>query len=88
MTVRFAVTRRVDRLSRSLLDFSKMIASFDERGVSFVSITESFNTSTPSGRLFLGMLASFAQYERDVGIERTRDKIAISKKNGLWMGGP
>jgi hypothetical protein len=79
---------KVDRLTRSLTDFSKIIEVLDRAGASFVSITQSFNTTTSMGRLTLNMLLSFAQFEREVTGERIRDKIAASKKRGLWMGGP
>ena len=81
------VVYKVDRLSRSLADFSKMVDTFDKHGVSFVSITQQFNTSTSMGRLTLNVLLSFAQFEREVTGERIRDKIAASKKKGIWMGG-
>ncbi len=81
------VVYKVDRLSRSLGDFSKMVDTFDEHEVSFASITQQFNTSTSMGRLTLNVLLSFAQFEREVTGERIRDKIAASKKKGLWMGG-
>jgi len=81
------VVYKVDRLSRSLADFSKMVESFDQFEVSFVSITQQFNTSTSMGRLTLNVLLSFAQFEREVTGERIRDKIAASKKKGMWMGG-
>ena len=81
------VVYKVDRLTRSLLDFSKLIEAFDRAGVSFVSITQSFNTTTSMGRLTLNMLLSFAQFEREVTAERIRDKIAASKAKGMWMGG-
>ena len=82
------VVYKVDRLSRSLADFSKMVELFDQYGASFVSITQQFNTSTSMGRLTLNVLLSFAQFEREVTGERIRDKFAASKKKGLWMGGP
>jgi site-specific DNA recombinase len=82
------VVYKVDRLTRSLADFAKIVERFDAQGVSFVSVTQSFNTTTSMGRLTLNVLLSFAQFEREVGAERTRDKIAASKKKGLWMGGP
>jgi site-specific DNA recombinase len=82
------VVYKVDRLTRALADFAKIVDRFDARGVSFVSVTQSFNTTTSMGRLTLNVLLSFAQFEREVGAERTRDKIAASKKKGLWMGGP
>ena len=82
-----AVVYKVDRLTRSLADFSKIVSVFDSRGVSFVSITQQFNTTTSMGRLTLNMLLSFAQFEREVTGERIRDKVAASKKKGMWMGG-
>ena len=81
------VVYKVDRLTRSLLDFSRLVEAFDKAGVSFVSITQSFNTTTSMGRLTLNMLLSFAQFEREVTAERIRDKIAASKAKGMWMGG-
>lgn len=81
------VVYKVDRLSRSLHDFAKMVELFDQKGVSFVSVTQQFNTSTSMGRLTLNMLLSFAQFEREVTAERIRDKFAASKKKGMWMGG-
>lgn len=78
---------KVDRLSRSLADFAQLIQSFDEHNVSFVSITQQFNTSSSMGRLTLNVLLSFAQFEREVTSERIRDKIAASKRKGMWMGG-
>ncbi len=78
---------KVDRLTRSLTDFAKIVESFDAHQVSFVSITQQFNTTTSMGRLTLNMLLSFAQFEREVTGERIRDKIAASKKKGMWMGG-
>ncbi|MEY4966790.1 MAG: hypothetical protein RL274_2373 [Pseudomonadota bacterium] len=82
------VVYKVDRLTRSLTDFAKLVDLFDQHGVSFVSITQSFNTTTSMGRLTLNVLLSFAQFEREVIGERVRDKIAASKRKGLWMGGP
>jgi len=79
---------KIDRLTRSLTDFSKIVEVMDNAGASFVSITQSFNTTTSMGRLTLNMLLSFAQFEREVTGERIRDKIAASKKKGMWMGGP
>ncbi len=79
---------KIDRLTRSLSDFSKIVEVMDAAGASFVSITQSFNTTTSMGRLTLNMLLSFAQFEREVTGERIRDKIAASKKKGMWMGGP
>jgi site-specific DNA recombinase len=81
------VVYKVDRLTRSLLDFAKLVEAFDKASVSFVSITQSFNTTTSMGRLTLNMLLSFAQFEREVTAERIRDKIAASKAKGMWMGG-
>jgi site-specific DNA recombinase len=78
---------KVDRLTRSLLDFALLVQAYDKAGTSFVSITQSFNTTTSMGRLTLNMLLSFAQFEREVTAERIRDKIAASKQRGLWMGG-
>jgi site-specific DNA recombinase len=79
---------KIDRLTRSLTDFAKIVEVLDRAGASFVSITQSFNTTTSMGRLTLNMLLSFAQFEREVTGERIRDKIAASKKKGIWMGGP
>jgi DNA invertase Pin-like site-specific DNA recombinase len=81
------VVYKVDRLTRSLGDFAKIVEVFDRRGASFVSVTQQFNTTTSMGRLTLNMLLSFAQFEREVTGERIRDKIAASKKKGMWMGG-
>jgi site-specific DNA recombinase len=81
------VVYKVDRLTRALSDFAKLVEVFDRRGVSFVSITQQFNTTTSMGRLTLNVLLTFAQFEREVTGERIRDKIAASKKKGLWMGG-
>ena len=81
------VVYKVDRLTRSLADFAKIVEVFDASAVSFVSITQAFNTTTSMGRLTLNVLLSFAQFEREVTGERIRDKIAASKKKGLWMGG-
>ncbi|HUV04859.1 MAG TPA: recombinase family protein, partial [Armatimonadota bacterium] len=81
------VVYKIDRLTRSLFDFAKIVEAFDARGVSFVSITQQFNTTTSMGRLTLNVLLSFAQFEREVAGERIRDKIAASKKKGMWMGG-
>ncbi|MCW2349163.1 recombinase family protein [Sphingobium sp. B12D2B] len=79
---------KIDRLTRALSDFAKIVEILDKAGASFVSITQSFNTTTSMGRLTLNMLLSFAQFEREVTGERIRDKIAASKRKGLWMGGP
>jgi site-specific DNA recombinase len=81
------VTYKIDRLTRSLADFAKITEIFDARGVSFVSVTQQFNTTTSMGRLTLNVLLSFAQFEREVTGERIRDKIAASKKKGMWLGG-
>ncbi len=81
------VVYKVDRLTRSLIDFAKIVEVFDAQGASFVSVTQAFNTTTSMGRLTLNVLLSFAQFEREVTGERIRDKIAASKKRGLWMGG-
>jgi site-specific DNA recombinase len=81
------VVYKVDRLTRSLADFAKLVELFDKRGVSFVSVTQQFNTTTSMGRLTLNVLLSFAQFEREVTSERIRDKIAASKRKGLWVGG-
>lgn len=82
------VVYKVDRLTRSLADFAKIVEILDARGASFVSVTQAFNTTTSMGRLTLNVLLSFAQFEREVTGERIRDKIAASKKKGMWMGGP
>jgi site-specific DNA recombinase len=82
------VVYKVDRLTRSLVDFAKLVELFDGHGVSFVSVTQQFNTTTSMGRLTLNVLLSFAQFEREVTSERIRDKIAASKRKGLWVGGP
>lgn len=81
------VVYKVDRLTRSLLDFAKLVEAFDTAGTSFVSVTQSFNTTNSMGRLTLNMLLSFAQFEREVTAERIRDKLAASKAKGMWMGG-
>jgi DNA invertase Pin-like site-specific DNA recombinase len=81
------VVYKIDRLSRSIFDFAKIVELFDKYNVSFVSVTQSFNTSTSSGKLMLNMLLSFAQYERELTGERIRDKFASSLKKGIWMGG-
>src|SRR5947209_5330871 len=82
------VVYKVDRLTRSLADFAKLVELFDAHDVSFVSVTQQFNTTTSMGRLTLNVLLSFAQFEREVTSERIRDKIAASKRKGLWVGGP
>ncbi|WP_353067627.1 recombinase family protein [Tunturibacter psychrotolerans] len=76
-----------DRLTRALSDFAKIVDAFDKQGVSFVTVTQQFNTTTSMGRLTLNVLLSFAQFEREVTGERIRDKVAASKKKGMWMGG-
>lgn len=81
------VVYKIDRLSRSLTDFAKLVNVFDRNGVTLVSVTQSFNTTTSMGRLTLNILLSFAQFEREVIAERVRDKIAASKAKGIWMGG-
>src|ERR1700680_2072372 len=85
--VDIVVCYKVDRLTRSLADFAKIVEIFDAKGVSFVSVTQQFNTTTSMGRLTLNVLLSFAQFEREVTGQRIRDKIAASKKKGMWMGG-
>jgi site-specific DNA recombinase len=81
------VVYKIDRLSRSLVDFSRLVEVFDQHKVTFVSVTQSFNTTTSMGRLTLNVLLSFAQFEREVIGERIRDKFAASRKRGIWMGG-
>jgi DNA invertase Pin-like site-specific DNA recombinase len=81
------VVYKVDRLTRSLADFAKLVELFDAYGVSFISVTQAFNTTTSMGRLTLNMLLSFAQFEREVTGERIRDKVAASKRKGIWMAG-
>ena len=85
--IQVLVVYKVDRLTRSISDFTKLVELFDAHGVSFVSVTQQFNTTTSMGRLTLNVLLSFAQFEREVTAERIRDKIAASKRKGLWMGG-
>ena len=85
--VDIVVVYKIDRLTRSLADFSKMVEVFERQGVSFVSVTQQFNTTTSMGRLMLNVLLSFAQFEREVTGERIRDKIAASKRKGIWVGG-
>ena len=85
--VDIVVVYKIDRLSRSLMDFAKLVEIFDRRSVTFVSVTQSFNTTTSMGRLTLNILLSFAQFERELSSERIRDKIAASRKKGIWMGG-
>jgi DNA invertase Pin-like site-specific DNA recombinase len=81
------VVYKIDRLSRALMDFAKLVEAFDRRNVTFVSVTQAFNTTTSMGRLTLNILLSFAQFEREVIGERIRDKFAASRKKGMWMGG-
>src|SRR5919201_441593 len=88
VTIDIVLVYKVDRLTRSLADFAKLIELFDAHAVSFVSVTQSFNTSSSMGRLTLNVLLSFAQFERELIGERVRDKIAASKRKGLWVGGP
>jgi site-specific DNA recombinase len=85
--VDIVVTYKVDRLSRSLLDFARIMATFDARNVSFVSVTQQFNTTSSMGRLTLNILLSFAQFEREIISERTRDKVAATRRKGKWSGG-
>jgi DNA invertase Pin-like site-specific DNA recombinase len=85
--INVVVVYKIDRLTRSLADFVRMVEVFDANEVSFVSVTQQFNTTTSMGRLTLNVLLSFAQFEREVTAERIRDKIAASKRKGLWMGG-
>jgi len=81
------VVYKIDRLSRSLADFAKLVELFDEQRVTFVSVTQSFNTTTSMGRLTLNILLSFVQFERELAGERVRDKIASARQRGIWMGG-
>ena len=81
------VVYKIDRLSRALMDFARLVEVFDRCGVTFVSVTQSFNTTTSMGRLTLNVLLSFAQFEREVIGERIRDKVAASRRRGMWMGG-
>src|SRR5213592_2172553 len=81
------VVYKVDRLTRSLADFAKLVELFEAQGVSFVSVTQQFNTTTSMGRLTLNVLLSFAQFERELASERVRDKLAASRKKGKWTGG-
>ena len=81
------VVYKIDRLSRSLMDFAKLVEVFDRNGVTFVSVTQTFNTTTSMGRLTLNILLSFAQFEREVTAERIRDKFRASRMKGMWMGG-
>src|SRR5215831_8499114 len=81
------VVYKVDRLTRSLVDFAKLVELFEAHGVSFVAVTQQFNTTTSMGRLTLNVLLSFAQFERELASERIRDKFAASRRKGMWMGG-
>src|SRR5207244_11199456 len=81
------VVYKVDRLSRSLLDFARLIDRFDQRSVSFVSVTQQFNTTTSLGRLTLNILLSFAQFEREIIGDRPRDKMSAARRKGKWVGG-
>ena len=85
--IAMVVVYKIDRLPRSLADFARLVERLDAAGCSFVSVTQAFNTASSMGRLTLNVLLSFAQFEREVTAERIRDKIAASKKKGLWMGG-
>src|SRR6516165_10139151 len=85
--IEIVVVYKVDRLTRSLADFARLVEIFDVQSVSFVSVTQQFNTTSSMGRLTLNVLLSFAQFEREVTGERIRDKIAASKQKGMWMGG-
>ncbi|MBF0108705.1 MAG: recombinase family protein [Magnetococcales bacterium] len=85
--INVVVVYKIDRLTRSLLDFAKLVEAFDRHKVTFASITQSFNTTTSMGRLTLNVLLSFAQFEREISAERIRDKFAASKRKGMWMGG-
>lgn len=78
---------KIDRLSRSLLDFARLMELFQAKGVAFVSVTETFDTSTPMGRMVLNLLATFAQFERETTAQRTRDKVLASRRRGMWTGG-
>jgi site-specific DNA recombinase len=86
--VDLVVVYKIDRLTRSLMDFAKLVEVFDRQGASFVSVTQQFNTTSSMGRLTLNVLLSFAQFEREVTGERIRDKVAASRRKGMWMGGP
>src|ERR1700741_3345753 len=81
------VVYKIDRLTRSLADFAKLVEAFDARSISFVAVTQQFNTTTSMGRLTLNVLLSFAQFERELASERVRDKVAASRKKGKWTGG-
>src|SRR6201999_3010994 len=81
------VVYKIDRLTRSLADFAKLVETFDAKSISFVAVTQQFNTTTSMGRLTLNVLLSFAQFERELASERVRDKVAASRKKGKWTGG-
>ena len=81
------VVYKIDRLTRSLADFAKLVEAFDKKAISFVAVTQQFNTTTSMGRLTLNVLLSFAQFERELSSERVRDKVAASRKKGKWTGG-
>lgn len=85
--VQMVVVYKIDRLSRSLMDFATLARMFEEHGASFASVTEQFSTANAIGRLHLNMILSFAQFERELAGERIRDKFSASKKKGMWMGG-
>ena len=85
--IEVVVVYKLDRLTRSLVDFAKLVETFDARSISFVAVTQQFNTTTSMGRLTLNILLSFAQFERELASERVRDKIAVSRKKGKWTGG-
>ena len=85
--VNVIVVYKIDRLTRSLADFAKLVEAFDKRAISFVAVTQQFNTTTSMGRLTLNVLLSFAQFERELSSERVRDKVAASRKKGKWTGG-
>src|SRR5262245_5911227 len=85
--IEVVVVYKIDRLTRSLADFAKLIEIFDGKAISFVAVTQQFNTTTSMGRLTLNVLLSFAQFERELASERVRDKVAASRKKGKWTGG-
>src|ERR1700686_2829623 len=85
--VDYVIVYKVDRLSRSLLDFARLMSVFEQQGVSFVSVTQEFNTTSSLGRLTLNILLSFAQFEREIIGERTRDKMSAARRKGKWVGG-
>lgn len=85
--VKVVVVYKIDRLTRSLADFAKLVEIFDKKGISFVAVTQQFNTTTSMGRLTLNVLLSFAQFERELSSERVRDKVAASRRKGKWTGG-